>query len=79
MRHESLRRITAVLAFHKIGKPANGQVPTWNYISRETFVGYLKFLSKTGWRVIDLNLFLRGLAKPEILPERSALLTFDDE
>ena len=78
IKSRSIRRKTAVLAFHKIGKPSNGQHPTWNYISAETFLTHLSFLHRSGWRVIDLTTFLLGLQKPDILPERSALLTFDD-
>lgn len=78
LKFRASRRRIAILGFHKIGNPANGQYPTWNYISEQTFVTQLKLLHKTGWRVIDLATFLRGLVKPETLPERSALLTFDD-
>ena len=68
----------AILAFHKIGKPSNGQPATWNYIPENIFVTQLKVLNKTGWKVIDLPTFMKGLSKPEFLPKRSALLTFDD-
>jgi peptidoglycan/xylan/chitin deacetylase (PgdA/CDA1 family) len=75
---KSMTRTTAILAFHKIGKPTNGKSPTWNYISKEVFISQLKYLHNTGWQVIDLNTFVRSLTKPEILPKRSSLLTFDD-
>jgi peptidoglycan/xylan/chitin deacetylase (PgdA/CDA1 family) len=69
--------LLAILGFHKIG-PAPGGWETWSYIPEETFAGYLHLLRETGWQVIDLAAFLRGLTAPEILPRRSALLTFDD-
>jgi peptidoglycan/xylan/chitin deacetylase (PgdA/CDA1 family) len=75
---KSRRRALAILAFHKIGEPSNGGYSTWNYIPRETFIGYLRHLSDDGWQVIDLVTFLRGILKPNTLPYRSALLTFDD-
>jgi peptidoglycan/xylan/chitin deacetylase (PgdA/CDA1 family) len=35
-------------------------------------------LQKNSWQVIDAETFLRGLDFPDSLPERAALLTFDD-
>lgn len=78
VKSRSARQALAILAFHKIGQPGNGQYPTWNYIPEATFVGYLSDLRKNGWQVIDLATFLQGLSEPHILPERSVLLTFDD-
>jgi len=75
---QSARQTLAILAFHKIGQPGNGQYPTWNYIPEVTFVGHLNYLRVNGWQVINLGTFLRGLSEPHTLPERSALLTFDD-
>jgi peptidoglycan/xylan/chitin deacetylase (PgdA/CDA1 family) len=71
-------RLLAVLAFHKIGEPARGEHPTWNYVPESTFSGHLRHLEQNGWQVIDLRTFLRGLSEPETLPFRSALITFDD-
>jgi peptidoglycan/xylan/chitin deacetylase (PgdA/CDA1 family) len=68
----------AILSFHKIGKPANGEFPTWNYIPEKIFSNFLKYLQKNKWQVIDIATFLQGLTEPHILPDRSALLTFDD-
>jgi peptidoglycan/xylan/chitin deacetylase (PgdA/CDA1 family) len=70
-------RTVAILGFHKIG-PAPDNWATWFYIPRQTFVRYLSYLKENGWRVIDAAAFLRGLTKPASLPERAALLTFDD-
>jgi peptidoglycan/xylan/chitin deacetylase (PgdA/CDA1 family) len=70
-------RTLAILGFHKIG-PAPGGWETWFYVPRSTFVGYLAYLKEDGWQVLDVAAFLRGLAEPEGLPERAALITFDD-
>ena len=41
--------------------------------------GGRKCFSSTSWAIIiDAAAFLRGLDEPERLPDRSALLTFDD-
>jgi peptidoglycan/xylan/chitin deacetylase (PgdA/CDA1 family) len=69
--------LLAILGFHKIG-PAPGGWETWSYIPETIFVGQLDYLRANGWQVIDLMAFLRGLAAPETLPRRAALLTFDD-
>jgi peptidoglycan/xylan/chitin deacetylase (PgdA/CDA1 family) len=71
------RRTLAILGFHKLG-PAPGGWETWFYVPQATFVGYLDHLKKDGWQVLDVAAFLRGLAEPDSLPERAALLTFDD-
>lgn len=68
----------AILSYHKIGAPPPGGWQTWFYVPGETFVAQLEVLREGGWRVIDLDAFLAGLAEPERLPERAALLTFDD-
>ena len=67
----------AILGFHKVGKAPRGW-ETWFYIPEKIFVQQLLYLRDAGWRVIDAATFLRGLDTPEILPRRSALLTFDD-
>jgi peptidoglycan/xylan/chitin deacetylase (PgdA/CDA1 family) len=72
------RRTVAILGFHKIGAPPAGTWPTWYYVPEATFVGYLDYLRQHGWQVLDLAAFLRGLTVPNSLPERAALLTFDD-
>jgi peptidoglycan/xylan/chitin deacetylase (PgdA/CDA1 family) len=70
-------RTLAILSFHKIG-PAPGGWETWFYVPQATFVGYLEYLKEDGWQVLDVAAFLRGLAEPDSLPERAALITFDD-
>jgi peptidoglycan/xylan/chitin deacetylase (PgdA/CDA1 family) len=74
---ETSRRL-AILGFHKIGLPPPGHSSTWFYISESVFEGFLRWLQGSSWRVIDAETFLRGLDFPDSLPERAALLSFDD-
>jgi peptidoglycan/xylan/chitin deacetylase (PgdA/CDA1 family) len=68
----------AVLGFHKIGAfPPTGW-PSWFYIPESTFIEQVNVLHDGGWEPIDIPRFLRGLHEPDTLPERAALLTFDD-
>jgi peptidoglycan/xylan/chitin deacetylase (PgdA/CDA1 family) len=67
----------AILGFHKIG-PAPDGWETWFYVPQATFVSYLEVLKEDGWQVLDVAAFLRGLVEPDSLPERAALITFDD-
>jgi len=71
-------RRMAILSYHKIGQPSPGGWPTWFYISQEIFASQLQRLGDDGWKVIDMAAFRRGLEDPLSLPERSALITFDD-
>jgi peptidoglycan/xylan/chitin deacetylase (PgdA/CDA1 family) len=71
-------RMLAILGFHKIGEPPPGGWETWFYIPEATFVEHLSYLWEQDWQVIDLATFLKGLQAPNSLPERAALLTFDD-
>jgi peptidoglycan/xylan/chitin deacetylase (PgdA/CDA1 family) len=72
------RTIVAVLGYHKIGQPPRGGWETWFYVPERIFREQLACLSERGWRVIDMPTLLRGLQEPEALPERAAVLTFDD-
>jgi len=67
----------AILGYHKIGPHPQGW-NTWFFIPEDTFVRQLTELQASGWQVIDLDTFLRGLSTPDLLPDRAALLTFDD-
>jgi peptidoglycan/xylan/chitin deacetylase (PgdA/CDA1 family) len=80
MRTQSSGRELTILSFHKIGEPSASSwgITSWFYIAEATFASYLDYLHKEGWQVIDLAAFLRGLAASDTLPERAALLTFDD-
>ncbi len=71
-------RTLAVLAFHKIGEPSDPVWQTWNYVPTAQFRAMLDILDEDGWTVIDLSLFRRALDDPLLMPERAALITFDD-
>jgi peptidoglycan/xylan/chitin deacetylase (PgdA/CDA1 family) len=68
----------AILGYHKIGPPPPGGWESWFYVSEQTFERQIQVLREGGWEPIDVRRFLAGLANPHALPERSALLTFDD-
>ena len=72
------RHTLAILGFHKIGEPPPDGWETWFYIPEATFVEHLSYLQRSPWQVIDLATLLKGLAAPDSLPERAALITFDD-
>lgn len=78
MRNQVGDRNLAILGYHKIGEPPSGGWPTWFYVPEDVFVGHLGYLHEHRWQVIDLPALLRGIAAPESLPERAAVLTFDD-
>jgi peptidoglycan/xylan/chitin deacetylase (PgdA/CDA1 family) len=75
---QSSDRRVAILSFHKIGQPSVKDWDTWFYIPEATFAAYLSYLYENDWHVIDLEAFLKSLAMPDSLPQRSVLLTFDD-
>jgi peptidoglycan/xylan/chitin deacetylase (PgdA/CDA1 family) len=68
----------AILSFHKIGEPSTGGWSTWFYIPEETFIRQLRDLKSGGCKVLNHSQFLQCLENPASLPERSALITFDD-
>jgi peptidoglycan/xylan/chitin deacetylase (PgdA/CDA1 family) len=68
----------AILAYHKVGDPPEDGWPTWNYVSVETFGKHLEYLRQHQWEVLDIDTFLKGMAEPETLPEKGALITLDD-
>ena len=77
MRESDIRTL-AILSYHKIGEPPPDGWRTWFYVPEETFYGHLSYLREHGWQVIDLPALFKGITAPESLPERAALLTFDD-
>ena len=67
----------AILGYHKIGDPPGGW-QTWNYVSEKIFESHLQYLKNNEWQVIDVKQFLAGVEMPATLPEKAALITFDD-
>jgi peptidoglycan/xylan/chitin deacetylase (PgdA/CDA1 family) len=68
----------AILGYHKIGSPPPDGWETWFFVSEAVFSEQLAALRDGGWQPIDLTTFVRGLEDPGKLPERAALITFDD-
>lgn len=71
----------AILALHKIGAPGPGGWETWNYISEEALATFLEMLRVQGYTFVDhdqvSSAFMNG-ARGTDLPEKSALVSFDD-
>ena len=78
MENPSSQRSVAILSYHKIGHPAPGGWDTWYYVPEDVFRRQLEYLCDAGYRFIDLPALYRGLDDPAGLPEKSALITFDD-
>jgi len=78
MNERTLDKQLAILAYHKIGRPPENGWDTWYYIPEKIFIKHMEFIRDSAWSVIDLPTFLAGLDRPEIMPDRGLLLTFDD-
>ncbi len=78
MNHSSRLRTLAILGYHKIGDPSPGGWQTWYYVPESVFVRQLFVLKDHGFHVIDAATLIRALEGSEDLPDRAALLTFDD-
>jgi peptidoglycan/xylan/chitin deacetylase (PgdA/CDA1 family) len=70
--------VVAILGFHNVGEPPPHGWDNWFYIPETTFVEQLKWLRAHRWTVIDIDTLLEGLHARQRLPERAALITFDD-
>ena len=68
----------AILSLHKVGEPSVEGWYTWNYVSQAKLREFLQVLREEGWAFIDHRQFVAGMAAPESLPPKSALVTFDD-
>jgi peptidoglycan/xylan/chitin deacetylase (PgdA/CDA1 family) len=76
-RGQEQRRL-AVLSYHKIGAPSSGVCESCFYVPVEVFAAQMQVVESLGWTFIDVETLLLGLDEPALLPERSALITFDD-
>ena len=68
----------AILGYHRVGSPGPDGWEKLFQITERTFAAQLDVLAEGGWEVIDVGRFLAGIADPASLPERVALITFDD-
>ena len=67
-----------ILGHHKIGPIPEGYWESWYYVPERVFADQLRLLRERGYAFIDLKTFLDGIDRPEILPPKAALITFDD-
>jgi peptidoglycan/xylan/chitin deacetylase (PgdA/CDA1 family) len=72
------RPAVAILSYHKIGEPPDDGWESWYYVPCATFREQLQTLLSAGWPPIDHTTFADALDRPERLPDRCALVTFDD-
>jgi len=70
--------VLAVLGYHKIGPPSLEGWDSWYYVPESIFEAQLRYIHENGWTVIDAATLLAGLADPDILPAKAAVVTFDD-
>jgi len=70
-------RTLAILSYHRVGPPPGGW-ETWFCVPESVFAEQLRHLRANVWCVVDVVTLLRGLTDPDSLPERTALITFDD-
>lgn len=68
----------AVLGYHKVGLPGPGGWESWYYVPQSVFAEQLAALRECGWEPVDADALLGALAGSRALPERAALITFDD-
>lgn len=68
----------AVLAYHKVGPPGPEAWETWYYVPEQVFADQIATLSAYGWDLIDIGELRAALVGSSHLPERAALVTFDD-
>ena len=68
----------AVLGYHKVGPPGPDGWETWFYVPESVFADQLVAVREDGWTPIDVEALVGALAGSQSLPERAALITFDD-
>ena len=73
-----MSKMLAILGYHKIGPWGPNGWETWFYVPTVTFAKHMAQLRDGGWTVIDAATLLRALESPKTLPDRAALITFDD-
>ncbi|HEY8965019.1 MAG TPA: polysaccharide deacetylase family protein [Candidatus Methylacidiphilales bacterium] len=73
-----MNRDLVILGHHKIGPIPEGGWKSWYYVPTEAFAAQLRLLRDRGYSFLTLDAFLDGVDRPEALPEKAALVTFDD-
>jgi len=68
----------AVLGYHKVGPPGPDAWDTWYYVPEPIFADQLATLRDCGWEPIDAGDVRGAIDGTQTLPDRAALVTFDD-
>ncbi|MEA3278649.1 MAG: polysaccharide deacetylase family protein [Pseudomonadota bacterium] len=68
----------SILMYHQVGEFAPMKAHRANYCDQGRFASQMGFLSRFGYRVLDLDDALRCLRGEEPVPPRAVVLTFDD-
>jgi peptidoglycan/xylan/chitin deacetylase (PgdA/CDA1 family) len=68
----------AILGYHKVGPPGPAAWETWYYVPEPVFADQLSALREGGWEPIDAAALRGALGGTQTLPDRAALVTFDD-
>jgi peptidoglycan/xylan/chitin deacetylase (PgdA/CDA1 family) len=67
-----------VLAYHKIGSPTKGFVPTRYYVSENTFREHIQIIAEAGWDCVSLLEFGQIVANASSTSAGKVLITLDD-
>jgi peptidoglycan/xylan/chitin deacetylase (PgdA/CDA1 family) len=70
--------VLAVLGYHKVGPPGPGAWETWYYVPEPVFADQLTALRDCGWEPVDAAAVRAAVEGRDALPDRAALVTFDD-
>jgi peptidoglycan/xylan/chitin deacetylase (PgdA/CDA1 family) len=68
----------AVLGYHKVGPPGPEAWETWYYVPENVFAEQLTTLREEGFEPVDAAAVCAAVDGEGTLPERAALVTFDD-
>jgi biofilm PGA synthesis lipoprotein PgaB len=73
----AVTRTMAILGYHKAGRPPDGS-SSWFYVDEEVFAEQLRYLRREGWQPLDAATVVAGLERPELVPPKAVVITFDD-
>lgn len=75
------RKQLAILALHKVGRPAPGGWETWNYVSEDCLRAFLEICLAEDFTFVEHARVVDAYRSPEAaeaLPDKAALVSFDD-
>jgi peptidoglycan/xylan/chitin deacetylase (PgdA/CDA1 family) len=68
-----------ILVYHHVRQPIAGQpVQDGLEVTPETFAAQLSWLEDNGWSIVSLSDYVDALEGKRLLPDKAAVLTFDD-